>query len=43
MILASPVFSLGSEVPFLVSETHQTELFWWVASRTPSAGSRRDA
>jgi hypothetical protein len=43
MILASPVFSLGSEVPFLVSETHPMESFWWVASRAPSAGSRRDA
>jgi hypothetical protein len=43
MILASPVFSLGSEVPLLVSEKHQIESFWWVASWTSSAGSRRDA
>ena len=43
MILASPVFSLGSEVPFLVSETHSIESFWWVAARAPSAGSCRDA
>jgi hypothetical protein len=43
MILASPVFSLGSEVPFFFSETHQIESFWRAASWTPSAGSRRDA
>ena len=43
MILARPVFSLGSEVPFLVSETLQMKSFQWVASRPPSAGSRRDA
>ena len=43
MILARPVFSLGSEVPFLVSEIHPIESLWWVASRSPSVGSRRDA